>query len=102
MSAAYFILGLVLGGLISDAVLAVRIYRIFKNQQRRVWPGAGFWMAWKIPLVTQSARVRLGNIHAAATMFPLGPNHSDATREFVEVIRRAADVKGAPATEVKP
>lgn len=95
MSAAYFILGLVLGGLISDAVLAVRIYRIFKNQQRRVWPGAGFWMAWKIPLVTQSARVRLANIHAAATLFPLGAHHSDATREFVETIRRYSNLKTA-------
>ena len=94
--AAFFLIGVAIGGVISDIVLAVRIYRTFRNQSIRKWPGAGWWMAWKTPVVLKMARTRLANIHAAATMFPLGSHHSDATREFVQVIAKASEVGSKP------
>ena len=46
----------------------------------------------------RGTRDMLGNVHAAATLFPLGANHSTVTREFVETIRRYSNLK----PEAKP
>ena len=92
-AAVSFVAGLVLAGLVADQALIWRVYRMFPSQKRRWWPGAGFWMAWKSIRLLRGTRDMLGNVHAAATLFPLGAHHSDATREFVETIRRYSNLK---------
>lgn len=92
-AAVSFVAGLVVAGLVADVVLAVRIYWIFPAQSRRYWPGSGWWMAFKTILLLRGCRDMLSNVHAAATLFPLGPNHSTVTREFVETIRRYSNLK---------
>jgi len=47
-----------------------------------------------------SWRRPLNGIRAASVQFPLGPHHSNETREFVETIARYASVS-APAKEAK-
>ena len=98
--ALYFIGGLVLGGLISDAVLAVRIYRMFPKQSVRPWPGAGWWMNWKSMGILRSHRIRLTNIHALASSFPVNTAHRDETRSFLSMMKKLSDV--GPKAEAKP
>jgi len=74
--------------LVLDLLLAVRVYRVFPGLPRRWWPGLGLVMAWKLVRVHSWLRRRLGGIYAASSQFPLGPHHSNATREFVETIQR--------------
>lgn len=99
-AALSFVAGLVVAGLVADVVLAVRIYWIFPAQRKRYWPGSGWWMAFMSILLLRGCRDMLGNVHAAATLFPLGANHSNATREFVETVRRYSDLRGK--REAKP
>lgn len=92
-AAVSFVAGLALAGMVADQVLIWRVYRMFPAQKRRWWPGAGFWMAWKSIRLLRGTRDMLGNVHAAATLFPLGAHHSTVTREFVETIRRYSNLK---------
>jgi len=99
MSAFWWVLlGIVIGGAISDVVLAVRIYRMFKQTKFRPWPGAGWWMMWKVPVLLHQSRTLIGQIHAAATLFPMTSNLSDKTRDFVATIRVATDLTGGGKT----
>lgn len=96
----FFLAGEVATLLVVDLVLMVRVYRVFPNQRRRYWPGIGLWMVWKLVRMHLWARNRLNGIRAASVQFPLGPHHSNVTREFVETIARYASVS-APAKEAK-
>lgn len=104
MNAAWWVLAGFVGGalagiLVADFVMSWRVYWIFPQQSRRRWPGSGFWMVWRIVLFLRGARNMLANVHAAATMFPLGSHHSDATREFVETIRNYSNVNRKPESK---
>lgn len=57
-----------------------------------LWAGVRF--------VGHAAWGLLNGIRAASVQFPLGPHHSNETREFVETIARYASVS-APAKEAK-
>lgn len=96
----YFLLGFIVADVVIDIVFAFRIYRVFKNQSFRRWPGAGFWMMWKLPSITRSARTRLQTIHAAACLFP-SDNKCATTMEFVETVRKFTDLRAKPE-EKKP
>ena len=98
-AALYFIAGLLLAFIVSDAVLAVRIYRMFPKQSVRPWPGAGWWMNWKSMGILRSHRIRLQSVNALAKTFPVNTAHRDETRSFVAAMRKLSDV--APKPEVK-
>ena len=110
-TAAFIIIGILIGSAISDLAFDWRIYRLFPNQKRLWWPGAGYWMAWKTILIARNARNRIGNLHALASSFPASTAHRDETRAFVSMVAKMTDiglrgpnvkVEHKQAEEVKP
>ncbi len=87
-----FSAGVLLGFIVSDAVLQYTVYTCFKRQRRLFVPGYGLNLGVKCIKIMQHMRTRLFQLNQLACSFPLKSSHCNATRNLVTMIKNSTNV----------